>query len=53
MRQDVDGISTFKIVGRETLPNDQIRLTVTIPGKGERNPILKRIDNEWKFVRFN
>jgi len=53
MKQDVEGISTFKIVNRETLPNDMVRLTVTIPGKGERNPILKRIGNEWKFVQFN
>jgi TolA-binding protein len=53
MKADVQGMSEFRIAKREVLTNDLIKLTVSIPGKNDRHPILKKIGNEWKFVRFN
>ena len=53
MAEDVKGMSAFKILTREVLTDDQIQLTVSIPGKNDRHPILKKIGDEWKFVRFN
>ncbi len=44
--------SGCQILGREVLPEDQVRLRVMFGGR-EIHPVLKKIDSQWKLQNFD